>query len=103
MIAAQSLVAVLNTITLGRLAFAAPWHSGGPCYPRWLHGYHRITQSLLGEFSDAAGTSGLPEDQRFEHFAAFLAISRHLAETFDTRDAVIGSGEIQGSTPSGSS
>lgn len=52
----------------------------------------RITQSLLSEFSDAAGTTGLPEDQRFEHFAAFLAMTRHLAETFDTRDAVVGSG-----------
>jgi hypothetical protein len=52
----------------------------------------RITQSLLSEFSEGAGTTTLPEDQRFEHFAAFLAISRHFSETFDTSDVVTGSG-----------
>lgn len=56
----------------------------------------RITQSLLTEFSDSAGTNNLPEDQRFEHFGAFLAVSRHFAETFDTREVVTGAGDDTG-------
>jgi hypothetical protein len=50
----------------------------------------RITASLLTEFSEEAGITGLPEDQRFEHFATFLAVSRQNAETFDTHDVVTG-------------
>jgi hypothetical protein len=52
----------------------------------------RITNSLLDEFSKEAEIAALPEDTRFEHFAAFLAISRHHGESFDTTDVVTGSG-----------
>jgi len=52
----------------------------------------RITSSLLEEFSAEVGIEKLPEDQRFEHFATYLAASRFLSETFDTGDVVLGSG-----------
>lgn len=52
----------------------------------------RITKSLLDEFSTEAAIAGLSEEDRFEHFATFLAVSRHLGETFDTRDVVTGAG-----------
>jgi hypothetical protein len=52
----------------------------------------RITTSLLGEFSSDAFLDHLPEDKRFEHFAIFLALSRHHSETFDTLELVVGSG-----------
>lgn len=52
----------------------------------------RITSSLLEEFSKEFGIEKLPEDQRFEHFAAYLTSTRFLSETFDTRDIVLGAG-----------
>lgn len=52
----------------------------------------RITKSLLDEFSRDVGIAGLAEDGRFEHFATFLAVSRYIGETFDTREVVVGSG-----------
>jgi hypothetical protein len=52
----------------------------------------RITRSLLDEFSKDAGITSLAEDRRFEHFASHLAVSRHLSETFDTADTVVGEG-----------
>ena len=52
----------------------------------------RITTSLLEEFSREAGITNLPEEQRFEHFGAFLAISRHFGDTFNTEDVVTGAG-----------
>lgn len=52
----------------------------------------RITKSLLDEFSSEAGLTALPEDTRFEHFAAFLTVSKHLGDTFDTNDTATGSG-----------
>jgi len=36
--------------------------------------------------------TGLPEDKRFEHFAAYLTVRKHYAETFDTSDIITGSG-----------
>jgi hypothetical protein len=56
----------------------------------------RITQSLLAEFSQEVAIESLPENERFEHFGAYLAISRFLSETFDTRDVVFGSGNDTG-------
>jgi hypothetical protein len=56
----------------------------------------RITSSLLDEFSKEAGVEKLPEDQRFEHFATYLAAGRFLSETFDTHDVVLGSGSDTG-------
>jgi hypothetical protein len=52
----------------------------------------RITKSLLDEFSREHGVAGLPEDKRFEHFACYLTVQRHHAETFDTEDIVTGAG-----------
>lgn len=52
----------------------------------------RISKSLLEEFTKDAELGKLPEDQRFEHFATYLAITRHHAEAFSTTDLVIGSG-----------
>jgi hypothetical protein len=56
----------------------------------------RISQSLLGEFSGEAGLAPLPEESRFEHFAAFLGISRHYAEAFASSDVVTGAGNDTG-------
>lgn len=52
----------------------------------------RITKSLLEEFTKDHNLSSGPEDRRFEHFASYLSLSRHLGETFDTSDVVTGSG-----------
>src|SRR6266849_5032923 len=52
----------------------------------------RITSALLAEFSRENQLEHLPEDARFEHFATYLAVSRHLSETFDTVDLSTGYG-----------
>lgn len=52
----------------------------------------RITSALMAEFSGENQLDQLPEETRFEHFAAYLATSRHLADTFDTADLVTGAG-----------
>ena len=52
----------------------------------------RITSALLTEFSSQNQLDNLPEDTRFEHFATYLATSRHVADTFDTADLVAGAG-----------
>lgn len=52
----------------------------------------RITNSLLAEFSQESQIQSLPEETRFEHFAAYLTVSTSLADTFDTADLVTGSG-----------
>ena len=52
----------------------------------------RITQSLLDEFSTDAGLTSLADGTRFERFASYLTIGRHLGETFDTADVATGSG-----------
>jgi hypothetical protein len=49
-----------------------------------------ITKSLLTEFSAEQNLTSLAEDKQFEHFAAFLTISRSLAEALDTSEVVIG-------------
>lgn len=56
----------------------------------------RITNSLLGEFSREHGIDGLPEDQRFEHFASYLSVLPHLPESFDTAEVATGSGNDTG-------
>lgn len=53
----------------------------------------RITTALLTEFSLEHELTKLDEKTRFEHFAAFLAVSKHYAETFDTDDVVVGNGD----------
>ncbi len=52
----------------------------------------RITSALLAEFSKENQLGQVPEETRFEHFAAYLATSRYVADTFDTADLVTGSG-----------
>lgn len=52
----------------------------------------RITTALLKEFCSENAIEHLPEDQQFDHFAAFLTISRHHSSAFDTADVVTGGG-----------
>jgi hypothetical protein len=44
----------------------------------------RITKSLLEEFSRESGLSHLPDEDQFEHLAAYLTAGRHVGESFDT-------------------
>ena len=53
----------------------------------------RVTEGFLTEFVNEHELSALPQDQGFEHFAAFLAVRRHYSgETFDTIDIHTGGG-----------
>jgi hypothetical protein len=52
----------------------------------------RISKSLLEEFTADHGIEKLPEEKQFEHFAAFLAVTSHSAETVATEDVVSGAG-----------
>lgn len=52
----------------------------------------RITRNLLSEFSERASLGDLPESDQFEHMGAYLTLQRHLGETFDTREVVVGAG-----------
>ena len=52
----------------------------------------RVSESLLNEFSTEHAITALPEDRRFEHFAAYITIQRHYTETFDSDDVVTGAG-----------
>ena len=52
----------------------------------------RITSALLAEFSGENQLEKVSEETCFEHFAAYLATSRHVADTFDTADLVTGAG-----------
>ena len=52
----------------------------------------RITSALLAEFSRENQLEKVSEETCFEHFAAYLATSRHVADTFDTADLVAGAG-----------
>jgi hypothetical protein len=52
----------------------------------------KITKHLLEEFSRHHDLVRLPEDKQFEHFAAYLVMTRFHGETFDTADLVAGSG-----------
>jgi len=56
----------------------------------------RITGPLLEQFTREHGLAALPEEDRFEHFATFLVLGRHCAESFDTRDVVVGGGNDTG-------
>ncbi|SFP69898.1 AIPR protein [Variovorax sp. PDC80] len=50
----------------------------------------RITKSLLDESSAEHDLASLPEDKRFEHFAALLTIGRFVSEALETTDVVVG-------------
>jgi hypothetical protein len=57
----------------------------------------KITQGLLSEFSAEFDIVALPEDTRFEHFAAWLTCRRHYSEaTFDPGALVTGKGDDTG-------
>jgi hypothetical protein len=56
----------------------------------------RITEQLLEQFSSENGLEGLPEDTRFEHLAAFLAVRRHYSRALDSHDLATGSGNDTG-------
>lgn len=56
----------------------------------------RITQALLDEFSTEHAISALPEEDRFERFASYLAVLPHLSETVDTSEIATGSGNDTG-------
>lgn len=56
----------------------------------------RITTALLTEFSRDNAIEYLPEDKRFERFAAYLAVYPHALDTFDTADIATGSGADTG-------
>lgn len=51
----------------------------------------RVSESLLNEFSESRELSHLAEDKRFEHFVAFISVSQHYGNTFDTDDVLVGS------------
>lgn len=56
-----------------------------------------ISTALLNEFSNERGIEGKPEDERFEHFTAWLTVRRHYSETtFDPADHVTGKGNDTG-------
>ena len=52
----------------------------------------RISESLLNEFSTERDIAHLKDDKKFEHFASYITVRRHYAETFETEDIVVGSG-----------
>jgi hypothetical protein len=56
----------------------------------------RISTALLADFSRDNGIEHLPEEERFERFAAFLAISPQLVDTLDTGEVATGSGNDTG-------
>ena len=56
----------------------------------------RISESLLNEFSTEREIAHLKEDKKFEHFASYITVRRHYAETFETEDIVVGSGGDSG-------
>jgi hypothetical protein len=58
----------------------------------------RITKSLLDEFAKEHDLGKSPEDKQFEHFAAFLTISRHHGDAFETAEVVTGSGADTGTS-----
>ncbi len=52
----------------------------------------RITQSLLEDFTREHELTALDGAKRFEHFASYVAVRRHHAETFDTFEINVGGG-----------
>jgi hypothetical protein len=52
----------------------------------------KITTSVLETFSKENGITLLPEEVRFEHLTAYLAIRRHFSRALDTEDVIVGAG-----------
>jgi hypothetical protein len=58
---------------------------------------NKITEALLSEHSAAFGIESMEEEDRFEHFAAYLTVKRHFSETaFDPADFIVGDGNDTG-------
>jgi hypothetical protein len=58
----------------------------------------RITKSLLDEFVSQNDLASLAEDQQFERFCGFLAVSGHSQESVDTGDLQLAPVAILAST-----
>lgn len=56
----------------------------------------RITESLLDEFCRDNALTHLTADGQFEHFAAYITISRNYPKSFNTSDVVVGDGDDTG-------
>lgn len=52
-----------------------------------------VTLALMNDFAASAGLADLPNDKKFEHFAAYSIVSSRTAENFDTSDLVSGDGQ----------
>lgn len=52
----------------------------------------QITKHLMQEFASQNSLDQLTEEKQFEHFSSFVTTSDHVSDSFDTTDAVIGSG-----------
>lgn len=53
----------------------------------------KVTEGFLSEFSSQFGIADLPEQERFEHFAAWLTVRRHFSDsTFSPVELVTGNG-----------
>lgn len=51
-----------------------------------------ITTGLLQEFSSEFQIEKLKEDQRFEHFVAYITVRQHFSEIFEPSDIVVSGG-----------
>ncbi len=49
----------------------------------------RVTEQLLNDYSADHGIANLPEEDRFEHLACYVAVGQHCAETFDPIDVLM--------------
>lgn len=52
-----------------------------------------VTRALMNEFAAASGIESLPDDKKFEHFAAFTVVSAHYGDDFDTAELIAGDGQ----------
>jgi hypothetical protein len=82
----------LDVAAIMHLTEQENWLSSPPFgqSPGWGYEFmDRITTAVLAEFARSHQVADLPEDQQFEHLAAFVTVRRHHARTFDTADIVI--------------
>lgn len=52
-----------------------------------------VTQALVLDFAESNDLKTMPDDKKFEHFAAYSVISSRYSEEFDTIDLVAGDGQ----------
>lgn len=60
-----------------------------------------ITESLLNEFAKEHELSSLPEEKKFEHFSAYLAIDKAMSASVDTSDVVVSNDPEDSGTDTG--